>query len=721
MHTTKQDESPKNKQEAKSKWWTALTVIISLGALVWGMSVWQGGPWAISDEKPVAKALKSSQKTNTQDPASAKLSGTSFEAGAVHKALTQESDWLNVSRPLTAEDLKGRIILVDFWTYCCINCMHVFPDLKALEEEFGEDLTVIGVHSAKFENEKDQENIRAAVLRHDIKHPVVNDDDFKIWGLFEVRAWPTLVLISPDGQVVEYLSGEGHRETLRERIAQLKDLYDHKFNRSHLPLALESQKDQAFAASELKFPGKLAYAPDRGWLFISDAGNHRILVTDVDGKVLHQIGQRAKPGAQDGGFFEARFRGPQGLLYQEGKLYVADTENHLLREIDLDKQQVKTVAGTGKQGRPLGEKNLPALETALSSPWDLASYAKAGGKPDDIAVAMAGTHQLWTFNPGSGEVSVLAGNARESIDDGVFPYNSLSQPSGLAAYQDKLYLVDAETSSLRVLQNGQLTTLIGTGLFDFGFQDGKQGKAKMQHPLGVWADAGGVYIADAYNHAIRLYHPETKRLSTLVGEGKRSDQLNEPNDIIKIGEDFFVADTNNQAIRLFDTKGQAEKALALKFPGDKTKVAQEKNIQKSATQTKATQANNTTEPKTVELKRRLPNLKVTNAEKAPAGEALQLSLQYPEGYELNEEAPSWLELVEVSGERGQVLKHLSKDTLKQTNFSLAGLQPGKDYRLQGTLYYCRADKTGACLVESRDQSLSLTASASPSLSLKVGQ
>lgn len=491
-----------------------------------------------------------------------------FTSTIAHDALTQEKDWLNVLRPLTPQDLQGRILLIDFWTYCCINCMHIFPDLKALEEEFGEALTVVGVHSGKFDNEKDPENIRAAMQRHEIKHPVVNDADYKIWDSFGVQAWPTLILINPEGKVEAVLSGEGHLETLRRKITQLKKQYTGRLNTAALPMA---QPARALARSDLRFPGKIAYAPDRNWLFISDSGQHRILVTALTGKVLYEIGKQGEAGKVDGGFSAARFRSPQGLLYREGKLYVADTDNHLLREIDFSTQQVKTVAGTGEQGRPLLEKAQPALKTALSSPWDLASYGRAGDKAEEIAIAMAGTHQLWTFNPQTETVSVLAGNGRESLDDGAFPNNSLSQPSGLASYQDKLYLVDAETSSLRVLEDEKLNTLIGTGLFDFGFKDGKQGQARMQHPLGVWTDATGVYIADAYNHAIRRYDPKIKTLTTFLGNGKRGVLLNEPNDIIKIGENLWIADTNHHQIKIFHSPTKTLKTLKLDFSGTSLK------------------------------------------------------------------------------------------------------------------------------------------------------
>ena len=114
--------------------------------------------------------------------------------------------WLNTDRPLSIAGLRGKVVLLDFWTYGCVNCMHVIPDLRALEEKYSRQLVVIGVHSAKFENERDTENIRHIVLRYGLEHPVVNDADFRIWRAYTVRAWPTLVLIDADGYIVGHLA-----------------------------------------------------------------------------------------------------------------------------------------------------------------------------------------------------------------------------------------------------------------------------------------------------------------------------------------------------------------------------------------------------------------------------------------------------------------------------------------------------------------------------------
>src|SRR5215475_7196021 len=123
--------------------------------------------------------------------------------------ITGGRGWLNTDKPLSLAALKGKVVLLDFWTYGCINCIHIIPDLKKLEAKYPNQLVVIGVHSAKFLNEKGTENIRQAILRYEIEHPVVNDKDFEIWQSYTARSWPTLVLINPKGKEVGRHSGEG--------------------------------------------------------------------------------------------------------------------------------------------------------------------------------------------------------------------------------------------------------------------------------------------------------------------------------------------------------------------------------------------------------------------------------------------------------------------------------------------------------------------------------
>lgn len=603
-----------------------------------------------------------------------------MQATNIHKTIASQNGWLNTPKPITAEDLAGRIILLDFWTFCCINCMHVIPDLKYLEEKFGNDLTVIGVHSAKFKNEKDTENIRSAILRYDLHHPVVNDFDFSIWQKFGVRAWPTFILINPQGTIEQVYSGEGNRAEAEADIEKLRKEYAGRFITAPLPIALE--KDKA-PPSALSFPGKLDFSD--GKLLVSDSSHHRVVVMTPDGRITETIGS-GKAGNADSAFENASFNTPQGVLYQDGKLYIADTNNHSLRLADFKTKTVTTIAGTGKQGFERRANNAPALEIPLASPWDLAFY------PDDkhIVIAMAGTHQLWSYDIDKKTVSVIAGNGRESIDDGKYPYNSLSQPSGLSVHNGKLYFVDSETSSLRVYENGAVKTLIGTGLFDFGFKDGKHGEALMQHAIGVFADDSGVYIADSYNHSIRRYDPKTGELSTFAGHGVRGKtdgelakaEFSEPNDLLKIGSKFYVTDTNNNAIRVIE--GGKVSTLA---------------IQQQATAG--------------------PSENLPNAEKLPLMEidpnGVWVTIALQKGWKINAEAPSELALFDKNN---KTVASFTLDQIKMKELLLPPLLPGP-HRLQTTLYYCE-DKEGAqCLIKSFDATLNAKAGGGKKVLLRL--
>ena len=261
--------------------------------------------------------------------------------------LTGGTAWLNVSRPLTIADLKGKVVLLDFWTYCCINCMHIIPDLKKLEIKYSKELVVIGVHSAKFQNEREAENIRQAILRYGIEHPVINDSNLAIWQAYGARAWPTLVLIDPEGNIVGSDTGEGHYEILDKLIGKLVSDFRSKnlINEKPIPLSLEKYKQ---GPSYLSYPGKVLADEASNRLFIADSNHNRIVIANLEGEVL-DIAGNGETGRGDGTFKDASFHHPQGMALQGDNLYVADTENHLIRKLDLKAKTVKTIAGTGKQ------------------------------------------------------------------------------------------------------------------------------------------------------------------------------------------------------------------------------------------------------------------------------------------------------------------------------------------------------------------------------------
>lgn len=465
-------------------------------------------------------------------------------------ALPQTFQWLNTPRPLSlGKDLKGHVVLLDFWTYCCINCMHILPDLAYLEEKYADQpFAVVGVHSAKFENEKDAEQIDQAIARYDIRHPVVVDEEFSIWQSYGVRAWPTLAVIDTGGKVVGVVSGEGHRELLDQVVGALLREGRENGTLATEPLRLPQERRDP-GPQQLYFPGKVAADPAGGRLFIADSNHHRIIVTDADGAVRQVIGS-GQPGLRDGSLAEARFRNPQGLAVDGQVLWVADTGNHALRRVDLAAGVVTTAAGDGTQGRDRRGGGR-GTEQPLNSPWDV---AVADGK---VYLAMAGSHQLWVYDPATQAARRFAGSGAESITDGPAASATLAQPSGLAVLDGQLYFADSEASGLRraVLADGSVETLIGSGLFDFGYRDGAFDQALLQHPLGLAVLDGQLALADTYNHRIRLADPASGTIRTLYGG---PDRLDEPGGLAVLDGAIYVADTNNHRIvRVDPATGQA--------------------------------------------------------------------------------------------------------------------------------------------------------------------
>jgi thiol-disulfide isomerase/thioredoxin len=282
--------------------------------------------------------------------------------------LTGGVGWLNTAGPLRLKDLKGKIVLLDFWTLCCINCIHVLPDLAKLEKKYPKELVVIGVHTAKFDSERATASIRKAILRYEISHPVVNDADKAIWEAYGSRGWPTLCLIDPDGRLVYRESGEGQYDELDRRIAALIKAYKGK-GLNTKPLKFELARFGESGDSPLFFPGKVLADAAGKRLFIADSTHHRIVITDLDGKKIAIAGSGAA-GKADGAFARASFNDPQGMALKGETLYVADRKNHLIRALDLKARTVKTAAGTGEQGRDRDVEGDP-LKIGLNSPWDL--------------------------------------------------------------------------------------------------------------------------------------------------------------------------------------------------------------------------------------------------------------------------------------------------------------------------------------------------------------
>ena len=458
-------------------------------------------------------------------------------------------DWLNVDSPLALQDLEGRFVLLDFWTYGCINCIHVIPDLHRLEDEFADELVVIGVHSAKFETEGDTESIREILLRYGVEHPVVNDAGFEIWRSYDVRAWPTAWLIDPDGNLVGRHEGEGVYDTVQPVLEGLLAEPGMQLSSTELTFAPEQRVETVLA-----YPTKLAVDPVGDRIFVADTGHDQVVAVQLSTGSVTAVYGDAVGGYRDGGPDEAKFDGPRGLaLSADGTaLYVADTGNHAVREIDLESGLVTTLAGTGRKGAwpPMGGF---AGGTPLHSPWDLELV------DDTLFVAMAGSHQIWSLDLSDGEIAPYAGSGREATDGGPRLASALAQPSGLATDGERLWFADSESSSIRLVVDDEVALLAGAAddLFTFDNQDGIGSEARFQHPLGVAWDGESVWVADTYNSSIRAIDPETGATTTYAGGeagwGDGAEPLfNQPGGIEAADGLLYVADTNNHAVRVID-------------------------------------------------------------------------------------------------------------------------------------------------------------------------
>jgi thiol-disulfide isomerase/thioredoxin len=461
--------------------------------------------------------------------------------------------WLNTGgHDLSLSELRGRVVLLDFWTFCCVNCLHVLDELRPVEERFPEELVVIGVHSPKFEHEGEPAAVEAAVERYAVGHAVLDDPELVTWQAYTARAWPTLVIVDPEGYLVASMSGEGHAPGIASLVEELVAEHAAKgtLRRGNAPYAPPPLQQSA-----LRFPGKVALLPD-GSFVVSDTAHHQVVQLEADLET-----ERRRWGGP--GVFDE----PQGVLLLPTEVaarvgydvLVADSVNHQVKGISLSHNEICTVAGSG---RPLRrrEGGGPALEQDLSTPWDL---AWCDGR---VVIAMAGIHQLWALtvdaDPALGRLEVLAGTTQEGLRDGPGDAAWLAQPSGLATSADgeRVWVADAETSALRSWSASGLTTQVGAGLFDFGHRDGPAGEARFQHPLGVVElPDGSAAVCDTYNGAIRRYDPVANRVTTLA------TALAEPGDAV-------VERGTDGSARLVVVESASHRLVRVAIPADAQEV-----------------------------------------------------------------------------------------------------------------------------------------------------
>jgi len=604
--------------------------------------------------------------------------GMNISASQVKSSITAPDfpkgmEWLNTNHPISLKDLRGKIVLLDFWTYCCINCMHVFPDLKKLEEEYPKELVIIGVHSAKFTTEQETDNIREAILRYNLTHPVVNDKNLKVWRMYNAHAWPTFVLINPNGNIIGKTTGEGIYNKIKPYIEKTIKVFDKEEKLDRSPVNFELEKTKT-PESLLSFPGKVLADAKGDRLFISDSNHNRIVVTDLDGNVEYIIGS-GKPGMKDGSFSMASFKQPQGLALDGDTLYVADTENHAIRKVNLQKKTVTTLVGTGKQAQQFNKRGT-GTSVALNSPWGLLM------KNGMLYVAMAGSHQIWKVNPKTAYAEPFAGTGQENLKDGPRDQALFAQPSGLATDGTYLYSADSEVSAIRQIglgPNGKVNTIVGKGLFQYGDVDGTGDKVRLQHPLGVTSWKDKLLVADTYNNKIKLIDPNRRSSETWSGNGKgiykdgpaQKASFNEPGGLSVANNTLYVADTNNNLIRTINLKPKEVGTLKLK------RIQNLEMAQEASSPEKVV----TLDPQTI----------------SSNGATFKVSLKVPDSYHFNDQAPN---KILVSGKNisldGQQQKEYDgADFPKSIAVKATGAYP--ELHLDVYAYYCENGADALCL------------------------
>jgi len=452
--------------------------------------------------------------------------------------------WVNAAQPPTLASLRGRVVVLYFWTFDSVNCLNALGDLRYLESKYDDGLSVIGVHTPKYDYQCQAAPVLKAVNRAHIRYPVANDPDYALWRGYGVQSWPSFAIVDAEGRFAALLTGEGRRDEADALVGQLLDEAAARDLRVYEANVATVRPEPRMP---LQFPGKVLASANGLW--ISDSGNNRILECDHGGRILRQIGS-GNPGFWDGRNREAGFNNPQGLAIVQDALYVADTGNHAIRRVLLQTGEVTTVAGTGTLGHDLPGESQDPKQVRMSAPADL------GGHEDKLYIAVSGQHQIWRLDLGRNRLSVFAGNGRLGTSDGDGVDASFAQPCALGVFGMQLIVLDAAGSAVRAvnLPDRRVSTLIGAGPYEFGDANGKRDTARMQNPLGLCIDPRGLaFIADSYNGKIKALNLRSAELRAL----NLPYHLQEPGGISLAANALWIANTNaHEIVRVDLATGQ---------------------------------------------------------------------------------------------------------------------------------------------------------------------
>lgn len=467
----------------------------------------------------------------------------------------EHSQWFNVTRPLTLRDLRGKVVLLVFWTDGCALSLGSLPKLKLLQSRYGNRLAIIGVHAPRYPVEHDLEQLQQTLREYAIDFPVITDHDYSISRAYGSNTWPGYALINPVGRFIGIRKGAAPLDYLSDLINLTLDRYDKKgiVDDKPLPIAkLATPNDK----EPLLFPQALLAHQDR--LYIADTGHHRILITDLNGKILDQIGSGVF-GWQDGNYHSATMTYPVSIAKGEDKhtLYVAERYTNVVRRIDLKRRTISRVAGTNEIVATATDAG-SAIKSRLNFPQGL--YFLNG----KLYIAMAGSRQIWQYDPKTGMLSHTAGNGQIGTRDGSFAESSFVQPHGLTSDGKLLFVIDSEGNSLRVLDfnKRRVIKLTGGDYTHFGDHTGPAPLTLFSRPTASLYLNKKLLVADTYNHSIKVIDLKRGKSSPLLLVDEKGHAFDKAIQSMAIaGEKLFLLDTGNASIYAMYLNGHVAKHI----------------------------------------------------------------------------------------------------------------------------------------------------------------
>jgi thiol-disulfide isomerase/thioredoxin/DNA-binding beta-propeller fold protein YncE len=591
-----------------------------------------------------------------------------------HISLVDKGRWFNVVKPLQSSDIEGKIIVMHFWSYSCSSCIESIEKLKELDAKNPDSLVIIGVHNPIFDNEKNYNSVKKAVIRHEISYPVINDSDLELAKKFNIKNNPSFLIFGLSGRVDKKYVGSDSIDKVINRTQEIINKNKFSINHSRLPIVLEKNIS---IANLLTSPTKIIYEENFSYkgrefpvFIIANSGQNSVLISNMMGEIVLKIGSGIR-GMVDGDIAEAKFSYPQGILYGNKNLYIADTGNNSLRFVDFETQKVKTIIGSGEQGEVIQVKRIDdAKSVDLSAPTDLEFF------PDksNIAISNSGTNQILIFDIKNKTISILAGNGDKGEDDGVYPQNSLAQTADMAVYGNKLYFLDGLTSNLRVVnKDGDLKTLYSN-----------KSSKKLQNPRGLIVDDTGVYISDSFNHVIRKYDFNSQQLNTLFGFARGEDvgaktSFDEPSGLVSIIDKLYVVDANNNRILAVNRARGSSTLLDLIPP---QKLYKETFVEY------------------------LPNLQKSQDIFVKSEAKIELNINIDKGWKINQIGPSFINLLELKDEKNATLiASYDWNAILQKKIYFLKLKKDQEYLLQGKIYFCRNELNSLCYIKSYEQKI----------------